>query len=167
MPPVSRICTTIAAVTVIPLGVHAERLKRPTRKFGAPRGTRDYGLHVPNSFPILVLLRVGLPCLEHYWRSGALLPHLFTLTQASRASQLCRSLTGPRRYILCGTFRKVSLNSPSGRYPPLLCGVRTFLCLGRAAREIPASATQTATSGPTSIPYYKMISGGQGFTQWP
>jgi len=45
----------------------------------------------------------------------------------------------------------------------LLCGVRTFLSLGRAARGNPASTTQTATiRSDISYPYYKMNSGRKG-----
>ena len=43
----------------------------------------------------------GLPCPRHYWSGGALLPHLFTLTPAFP----------PRRYVFCGTFRRM--------FPPL------------------------------------------------
>jgi len=46
----------------------------------------------------------------------------------------------------------------------LLCGVRTFLSLDRAARECPASTIQTATIRfDISYPYYKMNSGSKGF----
>ena len=60
----------------------------------------------------------GLPCPPHCCGSGALLPHLFTLTRTSRA----------RRYIFCGTFRRTGLNPASRTLSgTLLCGVRTFL----------------------------------------
>jgi hypothetical protein len=165
-----------------------------------------------HSFPIWSCSVWGLPCLEHYCASGALLPHLFTLTAAAEHLRLRRlapalpshpaqsgsafavhsastqglrrlapalpsrpaqarqlsPFTYPRRYILCGTFRKVALKPPSRTLSgTLLCGVRTFLSLGRAARESPASATQTATArSDINYPYYKMNSGGQGFTPW-
>jgi hypothetical protein len=47
------------------------------------------------SLPIWSCSVWGLPCPPHYCDSGALLPHLFTLTPA----------LPPGRYILCGTFR--------------------------------------------------------------
>jgi hypothetical protein len=152
----------------------------------------------------------GLPCVAHYCSTGALLPHLFTLTASStqglrnglrllrprarfeqngshrsahpqsnisgsaglrllcprvrlRADRLA-PFTHLRRYILCGTFRKVALTPPSRTLSgTLLCGVRTFLSLGSAARETPASATQTATIRfDISYPYYKMDSGSKG-----
>jgi hypothetical protein len=70
-----------------------------------------------------------------------------------------------RRYIFCGTFRKVALTPPSRTLSgTLLCGVRTFLSLDRAARESPASTSQTATIRfDISYPYYKMNSGSKGF----
>jgi hypothetical protein len=136
-----------------------------------------------NSFPIWSCSVWGLPCLAHYCASGALLPHLFTLTAAAEHLRLCRLApalpscpvraerlspsTHPalRRCIFCGTFRKVSLNSPSRTLSgTLLCGVRTFLSLDRAARETPASTSQTATIRfDISYPYYKMNSGSKGF----
>jgi hypothetical protein len=149
--PVSRILYGVAAVdghSSRPL--IAERLKRPTRKFGASsRHALKTACAVLSSFPIWSCSVWGLPCLEHYCPSGALLPHLFTLTLSLR----------PRRYIFCGTFRKVRLNSPSRTLSgTLLCGVRTFLSLDRAARESPASTIQTATIWfDISYPYYKMI----------
>jgi hypothetical protein len=55
-----------------------ERLKRPTRKFGAPsRHALKTACAVLNSFPIWSCSVWGLPCLAHYCASGA---HLFTLT---------------------------------------------------------------------------------------
>src|SRR5580692_5282782 len=62
----------------------------------------------------------GLPCLRRYRRSGALLPHLFTLT--GLASQPIR------RYVLCGTGRPRALTPASRTLSGTLpCGVRTFL----------------------------------------
>ena len=70
---------------------------------------------VPNSLPIWSCSVWGLPCPPHYCGGGALLPHLFTLTAALR----------PRRYVFCGTFRRVipelaknaRTGRPPGRYP--------------------------------------------------
>src|ERR1700724_745436 len=73
-----------------------------------------------NSLPIWSCSVWGLPCPAHYCASGALLPHLFTLTLASR----------PRRYVLCCTCRLTGLNPPSRTLSgTLLYGVRTFLSL--------------------------------------
>src|SRR5438270_8375311 len=56
----------------------AERLKRPTRKFGASsRDALARACAIANSFPIWSCSVWGLPCLAHYCASGALLPHLF------------------------------------------------------------------------------------------
>ena len=101
-------------------------LKRPTRRLWRTEPARA---PVFWSFlPIWSCSVWGLPCPPHYCGGGALLPHLFTLTRALRL----------RRYVFCGTFRRVSLNSPSRTLSgTLLCGVRTFLCL----------ATATARSG--------------------
>ena len=75
----------------------------------------------------------GLPCLRRYRRSGALLPHLFTLTglavqaYALRAKCPCRS-TNSRRYILCGTGRLRAFTPASRTLSGTLPrGVRTFL----------------------------------------
>jgi hypothetical protein len=106
-----------------------EWLKRPTRRFHAPsryvfRRTRKF-------LPIWSCSVWGLPCPSHYCGSGALLPHLFTLT-----STFLRTL---RRYIFCGTGRRMDLN-PSSRTlsGTLLCGVRTFLSPSLTNRERPS-----------------------------
>ena len=90
----------------------------------------------------------------------------FTLASGSSRTALTVRSPGRRRYIFCGTFRKVSLNSPSRTLSgTLLCGVRTFLSLDRAARETPASTSQTATIRfDISYPYYKMNLGSKGLT---
>ena len=70
------------------------------------------------SLPIWSCSVWGLPCPSHYCDSGALLPHLFTLTP----------MLPPRRYVFCGTFRQPGLNPASRTLSgTLLCGVRTFL----------------------------------------
>jgi hypothetical protein len=103
-----------------------DRLKRPTRKFGAPSRHALSDRNRPNSFPIWSCSAWGLPCPGHYCPAGALLPHLFTLTAALR----------PRRYILCGTFRPTPLKAPSRTLSgTLLCGVRTFLSLSAQPRK--------------------------------
>jgi hypothetical protein len=89
----------------------------------------------------------------------------FTLASGSSRTALTVRSPGRRRYIFCGTFRKVALKPPSRTLSgTLLCGVRTFLSLDRAARESPASTSQTATIRfDISYPYYKMNSGSKGF----
>src|SRR4029077_186401 len=118
----------------------AERLKRPTRKFGASSRDAFWILLSGNSFPIWSCSVWGLPCPVHYCAGGALLPHLFTLTRGLR----------PRRYIFCGTFRRMGLCPPSRTLSgTLLCGVRTFLYLDRAAPGNPAVHGRQRPSGPT------------------
>ena len=77
-------------------GIHvAVHLERPTRK--------QCGPHL--CFPIWSCSRWGLPCQRCCQRRGALLPHHFTLTGAAYATL--------RRYIFCGTFRRLT---PPRRY---------------------------------------------------
>ena len=83
-----------------------------------------------DSFPIWSCSVWGLPCLRRYRRSGALLPHLFTLTLDSLREWLLRVLPRkPGRYVFCGTGRpgafRLRSRMLSGTLP---CGVRTFLC---------------------------------------
>ena len=100
--------------------------KRPTRK------SDETGSLTPqmDSFPIWPCSGWGLPCLRCHHRSGALLPHLFTLTPPLRA--------GAGRYIFCGTFltpiltgvsRFLNLLGTGSHRDILPCGVRTFLPL--------------------------------------
>jgi len=80
-------------------------LERPTR------GSGEAGHFSP---PIWSCSEWGLPCLRHHCQSGELLPHLFTLTPRRR------------RYVFCGTFRRVS---PPGCYPascPVEPGLSSF-----------------------------------------
>jgi len=119
----------------------AERLKRPTRKFGAPsrHASRILLSGIPSLFGLAPCGVCHAP--RHYCAGGALLPHLFTLTRGLR----------PGRYILCGTFRKVALKPPSRTLSgTLLCGVRTFLSLDRAARETRRPQSRQRPSGSTS-----------------
>ena len=77
-------------------GMHvAVHLERPTRK--------QCGQHL--RFPIWSCSQWGLPCQRCCQRCGALLPHHFTLTGTA-----CATL---RRYIFCGTFRRLT---PPRRY---------------------------------------------------
>ena len=81
------------------------------------------------SLPIWSCSVWGLPCPLHYCGGGALLPHLFTLTQA----------LPPRRYVFCGTSRQPTLRSASRTLSgTLLCGVRTFLPHLLTKRERPS-----------------------------
>ena len=132
--------------------------------------------------PYLVLLRVGFAMPRALLRGRCALTAPFHPYPNSRTSQAMAGLrllglrvrlkadrlspfTYLRRYIFCGTFRKVALTPPSRTLSgTLLCGVRTFLSLDRAARETPASTSQTATIRfDISYPYYKMNSGSKGF----
>jgi len=54
--------------------------------------------------PMRSCFRWGFPCRLCYQKRGALLPHLFTLTDPLR----------DWRFLLCGTFPRVA---PAGRYP--------------------------------------------------
>ena len=75
-------------------GMHvAVHLKRPTREQRGPR----------QCSPIWSCSGWGLPCHGCYQPRGALLPHHFTLTGAEAL----------RRYIFCGTFRRLT---PPRRY---------------------------------------------------
>ena len=124
----------------------AGRLKRPTRKFGAPsRHALSPACAGPNSFPIWSCSVWGLPCPVHYCPGGALLPHLFTLTSGLRLG----------RYVFCGTFRRTDFNPFSRTLSgTLLYGVRTFLPLCRAAWQAPAFAERRRPSGPASANHY-------------
>src|ERR1700743_1341628 len=52
----------------------------PGCPFGAAAPGQRVPVLLPDSFPIWSCSVWGLPCLRRYRRSGALLPHLFTLT---------------------------------------------------------------------------------------
>jgi len=64
----------------------AVRLKRPTRRLWRAEPTRPQAN--PRSLPIWSCSVWGLPCPPHYCGSGALLPHLFTLTWHPLESRL-------------------------------------------------------------------------------
>jgi hypothetical protein len=120
----------------------AGRLQRPTRRLGAPsRHALQTACAVSSSLPIWSCSVWGLPCPVHCCPGGALLPHLFTLTSSLRS----------RRYVFCGTFRRVSLNPPSRTLSgTLLYGVRTFLSLLARPGETPAFARRQRPSSPAS-----------------
>jgi hypothetical protein len=105
-------------------------LQQPTRRFRRPSLQMATRLGAPgrhalaavgqaaNSLPIWSCSVWGLPCPRLYSRSGALLPHLFTLTSCLRRW----------RYIFCGTGRLPALKPESRTLSGTLpCGVRTFL----------------------------------------
>src|SRR6185369_18023832 len=83
--PVSRILYGVAAADGhSSRPVITDRLKRPTRKFGvSSRDALTTACAILNSFPIWSCSVWGLPCVAHYCGTGALLPHLFTLTATS------------------------------------------------------------------------------------
>src|SRR5262249_2102534 len=73
------------------------RLKRPTRKLR--RAAAD--ALTSTTFPYLALLRVGFTKPARFRTAGALLPHLFTLTEKPKLPAVCflwhfPSLAGPR-----------------------------------------------------------------------
>src|SRR5579864_3703884 len=96
--PVSRILYGVAAADGhSSRPVITERLKRPTRKFGvSSRDALATACAIANSFPIWSCSVWGLPCLEHYCASGALLPHLFTLTASTQGLRNGLRLLRPR-----------------------------------------------------------------------
>jgi hypothetical protein len=89
----------------------ATGIERPTRGFILPRSLRcvkesAFACAIaPNepgqlSPPIWSCTARGLPCLRHCWRSGGLLPHLFTLTCVANHADIpkvfLRAITGLR-----------------------------------------------------------------------
>jgi hypothetical protein len=83
------------------------------------------------SLPIWSCSVWGLPCPRRYRRSGALLPHHFTLTGGQATSgqgAACRRRGVAGRYLFCGTGRPRALKPASRTLSGTLpCGVRTFL----------------------------------------
>ncbi len=137
--------------------VAADTHQRPTRRFRhtssrltvSGRYRAAAWLWLSASLPIWSCSVWGLPCLRHYWRSGALLPHLFTLTglavqaYALQARRPCRS-TRTRRYVLCGTGRPRALTPASRTLSGTLpFGVRTFL-----SRELAKASARQRPPGP-------------------
>jgi hypothetical protein len=143
--------------------VTADTRQRPTRRFrrtssrltASGRYRAAAWLGPSASLPIWSCSVWGLPCLRHYCRSGALLPHLFTLTglavqaYALRAKRPCRS-TRTRRYFLCGTGRPRALTPASRTLSGTLpCGVRTFL-----SRNLPKRAPAATARSSCQTPVY-------------
>ena len=99
-------------------------LKRPTRRFDAPsrhvlRRTRG-----PSLFGLA-------PC--------GVCPARCITAAAVRSYRTFSPLPVTRRYVFCGTFRRVNLDPPSRTLSgTLLCGVRTFLlAAGRSESDRP------------------------------
>ena len=144
------------------------RLKRPTRRCNAPsrhasRRFRRFLLHFcrtyrtgGNFLPIWSCSVWGLPCPPHHCDSGALLPHLFTLTPPIRKSSYSigtEACEWAERYVFCGTFRQPGLNPASRTLSgTLLFGVRTFLYHPRR---------MTATVRPSCQPPHYIRSGSR------
>ena len=166
--PVSRILYGIAAVTVIPLGRPLLNGSSDLPGSLARRaGTHGKWLRHRQFLPYLVLLRVGFAMPRALLRERCALTAPFHPYRNRRTSQALRACARfafasgakadrlspftQRRYIFCGTFRKVALTPPSRTLSgTLLCGVRTFLSLGRAARESRRPQPRQRPSGPTS-----------------
>jgi hypothetical protein len=111
------------------------------------------------SLPIWSCSVWGLPCLRHYCRSGALLPHLFTLTTAwgSPLDWVHREVH-QRRYVFCGTGRPQALKPASRTLSGTLpCGVRTFLSrFSPLSRRFAAATAQSSCHG---IVYRESLTG--------
>ena len=143
--PVSRILSRFAPETTIPLGAPSlarssnlpggflplgacARRRGPASWRAGPARTATARGPSRCFLPIWSCSVWGLPCLLRYRRSGALLPHLFTLT-------FCRS-RDQRRYLLCGTGRLRAFTPGSRTLSGTLpCGVRTFLSRPALARS--------------------------------
>ena len=194
--PVSRILYGVAAADGhSSRPVITDRLKRPTRKFGvSSRDALNIGLApVLNSFPIWSCSVWGLPCLAHYCASGALLPHLFTLTATSNISgsaglRLLCLLSRPAQkrirlspfylpryaavYFLwhfpSSGFSAAPKRATASTLPDVIrhTALRSsdFPLSGSRSPGNPASTSQTATIRfDISYPYYKMNLGSKGF----
>ena len=110
------------------------------------------------SLPIWSCSVWGLPCLRRYRRSGAPLPHLFTLTpapgaaanslEADRPRNALHKKGWPRRYVFCGTSRLRAFTPASRMLSGTLpCGVRTFLPRN-------ACALRQRPPGPPAMGYF-------------
>jgi hypothetical protein len=140
--PVSRILSGLSSRTIIPLGdALPRRSSNLPAGFGSCFRARN-ALHLVapgryalppkrslQSLPIWSCSVWGLPCVPAYAETGALLPHLFTLTSGGLhglGMKLRPSVR--RRYIFCCTGRLCALKRKSRTLSGTLpCGVRTFL----------------------------------------
>jgi len=96
------------------------------------------------SSPIWPCSAWGLPCHTGYPMRGALLPHHFTLT--------CRSRRNSRRYIFCGTFRKVRFE----RTPPAVSRHAALWRpdFPRSAAPVPLERANTDRDCPSGHPFH-------------
>jgi hypothetical protein len=150
--PVSRILYGVAAAdghSSRPL--IAERLKRPTRKLGAPsRHALRMACAISSSFPIWSCSVWGLPCLAALLRERCALTAPFHPYPelALRAVYFLWHFPSSHFSVAPKRAAKAPSRTLSGT---LLCGVRTFLSLGRAARGNPRRPQpRQRPSGPTS-----------------
>ena len=117
------VSVTLYGTTIIHLRVLvAQYLLRPTRKLGRAALKR---------FPIWSCSGWGLPSFPGHPGTGALLPHLFTLTPRDRRG---RHLTG--RYLFCGTFLRVTATPRYGAPCPLELGLSSRVCKKSKTRAI-------------------------------
>ena len=174
--PISRILYGVAAADGhSSRPVITDRLKRPTRKFGVSEQRRILNMASPSSFlPYLVLLRVGFAMRRALLRDRCALTAPFhpypAQSQARGLRLLClrvrlkadrlaiRSLMCRAVYFLWhfpsshfSAAPKRATEAPSRTLSgTLLCGVRTFLSLDRAARETRRPRARQRPSGSTS-----------------
>ena len=117
--------------------------------------TRIPDITIRNSFPIWSCSVWGLPCLLHRCGSGALLPHLFTLTSAE-AVAVCFLWHFPSSQLelaLPDVIRHTALRSSD--FPPS----------PRAAWANPAFARGRQPSDPASTDSYYMTRAGETWIQ--
>src|SRR5664280_1706589 len=118
--PVSRILSSLARWTAIPLGKHYCRAQATYPEVWRTESARIVVSH--ELLPYLVLLRVGFAMRRVSLRVRC------ALTAPFHPYPSC-----DRRYLLCGTFRRTPLTAPSRTLSGTpLCGVRTFLPHPRA-----------------------------------
>jgi hypothetical protein len=129
-----------------------DEVSPPESSIGAAFRCRAGAEHGPCSWarvslPIWSCSVWGLPCLRHYCRSGALLPHLFTLATARGSPLDLVHRENPQWwYVFCGTGRPRALTPASRTLSGTLpCGVRTFLSRRSAlSREAPAATARSS-----------------------
>src|SRR5437660_6190666 len=108
----------------------AARLKRPTRRFDAPS---QHVLRRTRGPSLFGLAPCGVCPARHITAAAVRSYRTFSPLPGTR------SKAGFRRYVFCGTFRRVDLNPPSRTLSgTLLCGVRTFLPRRWTQRERPS-----------------------------
>jgi hypothetical protein len=162
--PVSRILYGVAAVDG-----HSSRpaitgrLKRPTRKFDASSRDVVWCLH-QDSFPIWSCSAWGLPCPGHYCPSGALLPHLFTLTSALRPKavySLWHFPSGALNGAIPDVIRHVALRSSD--FPLSSRAAQGRPLRSRAGGDLSSTGGQRPSGPASATYYYKMDFTAGGF----